>query len=118
MTAFNYARSKATADRLISKFGQTVAIRRTSSTGDAWNPTQTTTDYAATAAIVDYTNQERAGSLIEETDRKAIIAVGALAIEPKPGDALVVSSVAYPIIRVDPVNPGGTVVLYQAQVRF
>lgn len=118
MTAFNYARSKANADRLIARFGQDVSVRRVTNTGEDEDPTQTSVDYATQAAIVDYTNRDRDGTLIMETDRKAIIAKGSLAIEPKPGDQLVVGTDPFPIINVKPLNPGGTVVFYEAQVRF
>ena len=118
MTGFNYARSIATANRLIAKFGQTVTLKRVANSGsEPWNPVQTETEHPATAVIVEFEDNEIDGTLVLRTDRKALIAKGTLTIEPKPGDRLVVGSVILSVVRVAPLNPGGTVVMYEAQVR-
>lgn len=119
MTAFNYARAKATADRLIARFGQSGYIRRTPTTGTAYNPTQgTPADHACTFVVTDYTAREIDGARILSSDKKAIVAFGALAIALGTADRLLDPSVpGYKIVEVKPLNPGGTVVLYEMQVR-
>lgn len=124
--AFNYARARRTADRLITKFGQVGAIRRSGETGGGDSTNSLTpvlgassepADFPCTLVIVDYTQQERAGSLIEQTDRKALIATKGLTIEPTNDDALVVGGDEYQIVSVMPLAPGAVTVLWEAQVR-
>lgn len=120
--AFNYTATRATADRLLTKFGQSVSLRRTSATGTEWDPTLTPADYATTAAILDYNARQIDGENILVTDRRAMVAAGPLTAlgitEIKPPDALVVVGVAVPIVRVVPLAPAGTVVMYDCQLRF
>lgn len=124
--AFDYARARRTADRLITKFGQPGAIRRGagSSGGDRTNSLTPApgaagdpVDYPCTLVVLDYTAQERAGSLIEQTDRKVLIAAKGLAIEPTNDDALVVGGDEYQIVTVMPLAPGPVSVLWEAQAR-
>lgn len=125
MAAFNYDRSRASADRLIAKFGQAGFIRRstpgTTGGGDPWYPVSMTggasADYACTVVVLDYSAGERDGTLIRVEDRKVLIAVGSLEIEPAPQDQIVLGGVAHPIIDVKPLNPGGTNIYFEAQVR-
>lgn len=128
--AFDYADARDTADELIEDFGQAVSLRRTTSSGTEWDPTQTVTDYATTAAILDYTAQQIANSQnqagnagnILVTDRRAFVAAGPLTAagitEIKPPDALVIGGAAVPIVRATPLAPAGTVVMYECQLRF
>lgn len=118
MVSFNYAKSAATADRLIKKFGQTGAIRRTTTTGDPWDPVVTETDYACTLVVTEYTLRERESSLIGTTDKRVLISTKDLSIEPTEQDRVVVGGIAHEIVRVDPLNPGGTVVMWEAQCVF
>lgn len=119
MTAFNYAQAKATADRLIARFGQSGYIRRTPTTGAAYNPTQgTPADHACTFVITDYTSRQIDGTRILAGDKKALVAVGALSITPGTADRLLdPSAPGYKIVEAMPLNPGGTVVMYEMQVR-
>ena len=118
MAAFDYARSKAAAERLIARFGKAGAIRRTTSTGDAWSPTQTTTDYDCTLVVTDYTLRERESTLIGATDRKVLISTDGLTITPTNKDRLVLDGKPYEIVRIMPLEPGETVLLWEAQVTF
>lgn len=119
---YDYSRPLATADRLLTKFGQAVALRRTSSTGPSYDPTNTTADYATVAAILDYTSRQIDGENILVTDRRALVAAGpltALGITSiAPPDSIVVGGVAIPVVRVVPLSPGGTVVMYECQIRY
>lgn len=120
--SFNYATTRALADRLLTKFGQSVSLRRIATSGTAYEPTQTPTDYATTAAILDYNARQIDGENILVTDRRALVAAGPLTTlgitSIAPPDALVVNSVAVPIVRVIPLAPAGTVVMYDCQLRF
>lgn len=119
MAKFDYARSRATAERLIKRFGQQGAIRRTTMTGgDPWNPTPETNDYNCTLVVIEYSLRERESSLIGATDKKVLISPEGLTIEPTASDQVVVGGKPHEIVRVDPLDPGGTVVMWDAQTRF
>lgn len=115
--AFNYASSQATAERLIESFGQSASIRRVALSGDSWAPTQTNTDHACTVVVLDYSHAERAGTSVQSKDRKVLVSTDGLSIEPTPADKFILGAVVYEIVTVKPLNPGGTVVLYELQAR-
>lgn len=118
MTAYDYSKPEATAQRLIARFGRAGAIRRTADSGDAWNPTQSATDYDCTLVVTDYSLYERASGLIGATDRKVLVSTDGVSISPTSADKLVIGSNVYEIKRVDPLEPGDTVVLWTMQVTF
>ncbi len=117
---FDYARAKATADRLIQRFGQTGQLRKAGTpSGPAYNPTPgADVNHACRFAIVSFDQREIDGTRILATDKKAILAKGSLTVEPLPGDRLVdAAGVVYSVVDVMPLNPAGTVVMYELQVR-
>lgn len=118
MSAFDYSRSKATADRLLARFGQAGTLRRPTSSGTSYNPTQgAPDDHACTFAVLDYANAEVDGSRVLATDKKALLAKGALTIEPKTSDKLLIGRVSHSIVRVEPLAPGGITVMWTLQCR-
>jgi len=119
VTPFDYVETLADADELIEEFGQAVSLRKIVATGTAWEPTLTPTDTATFAAILDYDTRQIDGENILRTDRRALVAAGPLgAVVPAAPDSLVVNSVAVPIVAVRRVDPAGTVVMYDCQIRF
>lgn len=115
---FDYARSKATADRLLTRFGQAATLRRPTTSGTAYNPTQgTPTDYTATVVVTDFSNREIDGTRVLATDKKALMAKASLAIEPTTSDKLLIGGVAHSIVRVETLSPGGTTLAWTLQCR-
>ncbi len=119
MPAFDYDRARATAERMISRFGQAGAIRRAGApTGDAWNPTPgTPIDHACNLVVLDYSAREIDGTLIRSTDRKIYVAALGLAIEPTEADRVVIDGVALEIVNVMTLAPAGTAVYFELQAR-
>lgn len=121
MTAFNYARTKASADRLIAKFGQLGAIRRAGEgSGPTYDPTPgADVDHPCRFVVLDYENSEVDGTRVLATDKKVLLAVGDLAITPKTSDLLVDGpGSSYRIIPpLKPLSPGGVVLFYEIQAR-
>lgn len=117
MTAFDYARSVATATRLIARFGTSGTIRRTTNTGDAWNPTQTTKDHDCTLVVTNYSVSQIDGTLIQKNDRRVFVSTDGLTITPTPDDLIIVDGVTLAIINVLPVKPAAIVVMYEIQAR-
>lgn len=57
------------------------------------------------------------GTMIQTGDKELILAAPGLEITPKSTDLLVISGVAYQIISMIPVEPGGVVLFYRVLVR-
>lgn len=120
MTAFDYSRPLATANRLIERFGQTGAIRRLgAATGPKHNPTPgAPTNHVARFAILDFTAREIDGSRVLESDRKALVSPVGLAIDPTTSDTLVdAGGASWKIVGVETLRPAETTVLITLQVR-
>lgn len=118
----DYATLKQTAEDLIASAGMDGAIlRATAGTGgDPWNPSTNTGGSAAPHAckvvLIDFTHEERAGGQIAIGDKRALVSTRGLTIDPVPGDRLYVLGRQHAIRNSSPLNPGGTVLLYDMQV--
>lgn len=117
MTQYDYARTRATAERLIARFGQTAALRRVTNTGPEWDPTQTTTDYPCKLAVLDYAKRDVDGTLIRQTDRMVYLSTAGLTISPDVNDTLVIEGSALTVVNVKPLSPAGVVLMYEVQAR-
>lgn len=119
MTAFDYARSKATAERLIARFGAAQVLRKAEpGTGPAHNPGPSTpTDYAANMVLLEYSNRERDGTRILANDKKVLVSTEGLSVSPAPQDQLVINGATYSAVTVKPLMPGPTVLLWEVQAR-
>lgn len=120
---FDYLSSRDDADSLIKEFGQSVSVRKTvAAGGDDWAPTQATNDYATFAAIIAYTDYQLKSEDILRSDKRALVAAGPLElsgiISIEPDDKLIVGGAIFQIINAQPINPAGTVVLFDLQLRF
>lgn len=120
--SFNYAGSAATALKLLQNFGQAVTLRK--QTAGAYDPatgsaTVTTADHAGTGVLLDYklvnSGQMLENSMVQAGDKKLLLAPD-IAATPEPDD-LVIAQGTWRIVNVKAVNPAGTVVLYELQLR-
>ena len=120
MTSFNYARTAATAARLLSKFGAPVTLRNvTIGTYDpATGQTATTnTDTTRNAALLEFgAGQVNAagGGLIQAGDRRCLLEPG---VVPALEDHIIAQGKEYVIKGIGEVNPAGTPVLYDLHLR-
>lgn len=118
MSTANYARMKASADRLITKFGQAATLLRPTSTGTAFNPTPGAPgEYPITVVVEVFSFREIDGTRIKRDDLKVLLAKDALTIEPATSDRLLIGGVEYAIMDVRPENPGGTTLMWTIQAR-
>ena len=121
MPPFDYARPLATANRLIERYGQVGAVRRTGeATGPSYDPTPgTAVDHPARFVITDFTADEIDGTRILSTDKKGLVAPGSLPIDILPSDLLVEAdgSVWNIVPPVGKLRPATTTLLYTLQVR-
>jgi hypothetical protein len=121
MTPFDYLESRADAGELIQEFGQPASVRRITNSGPPWEPVQTVTDYPTFAARVAFTLTQIQTRNVQATDQRWLVAAGPLAapgIEPTPADKLVIAGLPIEIVQVDALNPAGTAVLFDCQVRI
>lgn len=120
MATFDYAALASTAGELLTKFGQTVTINRIVSetynavTGTSSNVTTVNTSGIAVLTRIDRAYKEQASGTIEDGD---LLAVFDDTLEPKVADTITIGSTNYNVISVQVVNPGGTAIVYKAQIR-
>jgi hypothetical protein len=115
-----YANLAATALRLLTKYGQTVVCTRTD--GATYVPaTQSytggsTTTITGKGAVFPFNKSEINGELIQTGD--LIVFFEASSTAPAVDDKCTVDSVDYRVMSVEPLNPGGTVVMYTLHLRI
>lgn len=117
MTTFDYLKSRATAEKLIAKFGQTGALRRVSASGPAYDPITTTNDYTVKLVDLDYDETQISGTLITRGDRRVYLSTIGLSIVPANGDKILIGGVEHAILGVKPLQPSGTIVFWELQAR-
>ncbi|WP_313666216.1 hypothetical protein [Shinella sp.] len=117
MASFDYPRIRATAARLIAKFGQTGAIRRTTISGPAYDPETVITDHACQLAVMQYTDDKIDGTLIMRGDKLVYLSTAGLSIEPSTADKVVIGGEEHAIVNVKPLSPAGLVVFWEVQAR-
>lgn len=121
--AFDYAKTAATALRLLARFGQEVVLTR-EVTG-VYDPALsaapvTVTTETRKAAMFDYdrinfgeTLQD--GTRIQAGDRRCLMGAGGSA--PTTFDSVTAGGIKYPIKVVKALSPAGTPVLYDMLIR-
>ena len=114
-----YTDAAADAKELLAEFGQ--AATWSHDNGDSvFDPILgtytggTTTAYAANGVLLDFETSRVNGSSILTTDKMFLMEVGA---KPETGDVITVNSVAYQVMKPLELNPAGTPVLYEVQLR-
>lgn len=117
MATFDYARARATAERLIAKFGTTGAIRRSVKTGPDYDPEITDTDYACTLVTLEYDDAKVDGTLIRKTDKLIYVSTAGLSITLAESDKIIAGGEVYAIEKLKPLSPAGIVVYYEVQGR-
>lgn len=113
--AFNYTRSKATAERLLANFGQTVTLRKRTASGSGRNPSYSETDTSVVAVDLNEVNRNAPGSLNERTDRKLLVSTSA-GVAPDTNDRVLLDGEWHTIGMVMPLAPGGTTIMYEAEL--
>lgn len=117
MSAF-YDRLNATAQRLIADKGKAASVIRITNSGPPHAPVQSETAYPA--KMVETGHQisvsPRAYSLIQAGDILGIMSTD-IAITPATADKIVIDGQRYNFVDIKPLNPGGTVLLYEFLAR-
>jgi hypothetical protein len=116
-----YARMAEVALTLIGRFGQTVTLQNNvageydPSTGTVEGTTQ---EQQASAVLQDYTGQEfLTNTQIQQGDKKLKVAAKGLEWPPSLANKAIVQGTTYSVINVNEINPAGTPLVYELQVR-
>lgn len=128
MTGFDYARSAATADRLIKRFGRVVPYgRNVPGTGPAHNPGPSTWDDSTQAVIVIlpaskgplrfFDNMLEPGTLIDAQWRFCYLSPKKsdgtlLGFQPASTDRVFFDGHHWSVLGATPLNPGGVDVYF------
>ena len=122
--SFDYARPKATAERLLARFGQTCTLRKITNIGTEFDPAQTTTDADITAVDLSQRLRDRDGTLVGQTLRSLYVSTAA-GVTPKKCDSVAVgvakasvtsSTPFIEIAEVRPLSPGGVNLMWEVDL--
>jgi hypothetical protein len=118
-----YEEMAVTALELITEFGQAVTLRDivkgAYNPGTGGSPPDTVTERIAQGILADYTGREfQDNSLIQQGDKKLKIAAAGLASPPSLQSKVVIQGKTWSIVPpLKEINPAGTPLLYELQVR-
>lgn len=118
-----YDEMAAMAVEMITEFGQPVIIRATTvdeyDPGAGTAPPDTTIEQSAQGILLDFTGQEfQNNSLIKQGDKKLKIAAQGLEWGPDLLNKVIVQGRTWSIVPpLKVINPAGTPLLYELQVR-
>lgn len=114
---FDYSNLKATADRLILRFGKAATLHQpTPETGPAYDPTPgATLETPITAVDFDQSVMKRPETLVEGVSRTLLVSTSA-GVTPETDDQITVDGTRHHVVGVRPLNPGGTVLLFEVDL--
>ncbi|GGD43473.1 hypothetical protein [Aureimonas glaciei] len=125
MQTFDYTRPRATAERLIARFGKAAVLRKSvAADPDPYDPDAGTTSSEFTAIEVVELNSElrdATGTLIDQTSHKLLVSTAA-GVEPQDEDAVAIGlstdevgegTIWLMIAKVLPLAPGSMTLLYE-----
>lgn len=102
MATFDYAKSRATAERLIAKFGQQGTVTRLTPPDPVYGGDPVETAYTATLVPMAYDARYINGTTILTGDIQIYISSVGLAIEPAPSDIVTANGKQYAVVNADP----------------
>ncbi|WP_115560019.1 hypothetical protein [Xanthomonas arboricola] len=117
MSAF-YDRMQATAERLIGRYGYTARLQRAGApTGPPHNPQPgVPTQHDCKVVELDYSLTNRDATLVLKGDKLGLIST-AIDIAPTLNDRIVLGNDLFTFIDLQPLSPGGQVLLYEFHAR-
>ena len=119
MAAKDYTLARDTAMRLLTKYGAPAALVTTEITGGDGTPfnpgVETEIENPVHAALVDYTEQERAGTSIQTGDRRALVTADG--VTPDTSTVLRFAGTDCQVASISEIGPAGVAVLFDLRVR-
>jgi len=115
MAVFNYARSQATAERLILRFGQAATLKKIVNSGTEYAPMQTPTDTQITVVDLNHRERDASGALVAQTRRTLLVSTSA-SVTPEKADTVLIGGTWHEISEVRSLAPGGTLILWEVDL--
>lgn len=110
-----YVRMEATATRLIGRRGKPAKLWRVETSGPAHNPVETDQDHDIKLVETGYSLTNRSETLVQVGDKLGLISTAGEA--PRMTDKIEIDGTKYNFVDLQPLNPGGRVLLYEFQAR-
>lgn len=113
----DYVSLAAGAKRLLGTFGRVITVETTTGTFDpvlGVVNSAATTSFTANGVVVDYDKSQIDGESVLKNDKRLLLDSDDA---PSVNDVAVIGSIDYTIVSVRELNPGGTVVIYDCQIR-
>jgi hypothetical protein len=119
-----YSKMQATANRLLKGKGQEITLTRQAA--GAYDPATgtaavTTTTQTAYGAMFEYGDKNIDGTLIKEGDKQLLLSAlnstGTALVAPALNDTVTINTVVYTVVRIKPLSPAGTTVLFDCNIR-
>lgn len=113
-----YERMRGTATRLIGQYGYASKLQRAGApTGPPHNPQPgEPSQHDCTVVELEYSLTNRDTTLVQQGDKLGLISAAA-AVEPLLSDQLLLGGQLYNFIDLQPLSPGGQVLLYEFHAR-
>ena len=111
-----YARLEATAQRLIGKWGKPATIVREERSGPPHAPVVVPVSHPVKLVETGYSITNRNDTLIQTGDKVGLINTEA-DVTPELSDAMEIGGLEYHIVDLQPLNPGGRVLLFEFVAR-
>lgn len=111
-----YDRLLATANRLLNQYGKPATLAREVTTGPDYNPVISTNNYNVKLVETGYSLTERSNSVIQAGDRVGLIAADGESM-PAHGDRIIIDGVNMALVDIQPLNPGGLLLLVEFVAR-
>ena len=117
MSSF-YDRMQATATKLIDRYGYATRLERDgASTGPPHNPQPgPATQHECRVVELEYSLTDRDTTLVQQGDKLGLIST-AVDIQPGSDDRLLLGGQLYHFIDLQPLSPGGQVLLFEFHAR-
>jgi len=74
-------------------------------------------EYPCTVAQTQFTKADNQGTLVEENDVLLLVSTDGVTVDPELAHRIGVNGVTYQVVRVDPLYPGSTVLLWKVHGR-
>jgi hypothetical protein len=108
------------AARLIAQIGKSVTLKKVTATSynrATGTATPTLANDTVQALVLNYSNRERDGTLVQAGDRKVVLDAATVTTAPNANDIITIGSVDHRIVSMQLVEEAGTAVVYTCQVR-
>lgn len=119
--AFDYLKIReGTVEPLMAKFGKpaVLSVNVPATGAQPWESQLGTDDeYDVTVIQTLFEKADNNGTLVQETDVLFLVSTEGMTVDPALANRLVVNGVTYQVIRIDPLEPGPTVMLWKVHGR-